>query len=291
MCIAAVFLAVVVTNTAASTNQPTVCNSSQRSFIVLETYDGTIEIEVFPEVAPEAVAQLLRLVEGPIYRDDFIAPGPQRDPAGYFDGLLFDYALPGTEIATSIRPPGAAILIRMQIDATALGLEDRRVESSAEAMEVWQHEIFPYDTSIHGHKERPGLLGEWMAEWQETMRPDFLLDATQKDINEALGYVYQSGFPSLGVRRGTVGLRRISKEWSTPALVFALTDRPELDGRRMIIGNVTSGLEIVDHISRRRLTPTKSESNRPLVPVRITDGHLECRSASKAEPPKAKEES
>lgn len=291
MCIGATILAVGVTNTVASTDQPTVCNSSQRSFIILETYDGSIEIEVFPEVAPEAVAQLLRLVEGPIYRDDFIASGPERDPAGYFDGLLFGYALPGTEIATSIRPPGAAILIRMQIDATALGLEDRRVESSAEAMDVWQHEILPYDTSIHGRKERPGLLGEWMAEWQETMRPDFLLGATQKEINEALGYMYQSGLPSLPVRRGSVGLRRISKEWSTPALIIALTDRPELDGRRMIIGEVTTGLEIVEHISRRRLTPTKSESNRPLVPVRITDGHLECRSASEAELPITKEDS
>jgi cyclophilin family peptidyl-prolyl cis-trans isomerase len=172
----------------------------------------------------------------------------------------------------------------MQIDATALGLEDRRVESVGAAMDVWQTEIIPYETSIHERKAPPGLLGEWMEQWKETMRPDFLVGASQKDINEAIGYVYQSGLPSLPVRRGSVGLRRISKEWSSPALVIALTDRPELDGRRMIIGELISDIETVDSVSRRKLTPTKSEQFRPFVPVRITDGHVECRSASEAEP-------
>jgi len=284
--VAIVVFAAAVPAAEASNDEPTVCESSQRSIIVLNTYDGAIEIEVFSEVAPDAVRQLLRLVEGPIFREDLTAAGPERAPAGYFDSLLFEHAIPGIELATSIRPPGAAMLIRMQIDATALGLEDRRVESSGAAMDVWQHEILPYEASIHGRKERPGLLGEWLAEWKETMRPDFLLGASQKEINEAMGYVYQSGLHSLPVRRGAVGLRRISKEWATPALVVELTDRPDLDGRRMIIGKIISDIDIVDRISRRKLTPTKSEKNRPLVPVRITDGHVECRSASEADVPK-----
>jgi cyclophilin family peptidyl-prolyl cis-trans isomerase len=280
-CVVTVILAAAVPVPAA--DDPAVCGSPQRSIVVLNTYDGAIEIEVFPEVAPEAVTQLLRLVEGPIFREGFSAVGPKRPAVGYFDSLLFDHAIPGTEFATSIRPPGSAVLIPMQIDATALGLEDRRVESVGAAMDVWQTEIIPYETSIHGRKEPPGLLGEWMEEWKETMRPDFLLGASQKDINEAMGYVYESGLPSLPVRRGSVGLRRISKEWSSPALIVALTDRPDLDGRRMIIGEVISDIETVDRISRRKLTPTKSEQFRPFVPVRITDGHVECRSASEAD--------
>ncbi len=53
-----------------------------------------------------------------------------------------------------------------------------------------------------------------------------------------------------------------------------------------MIGNIISDIEIVDRISRRKLTPTKSEQNRPLVPVRIMNGHVECRSASQADVPK-----
>ncbi len=278
--VAIVILGAAVPAAVASADDPGVCGSQQRSIVVLNTYDGVMEIEVFPEVAPDAVKQLLRLVEGPIYREEFTAAGPEREAAGYFDGLIFDHVRRGHEIATSIRPPGSSMLIRMQMDATALGLEDRRVESTVAAMEIWQNEILPYEGSIHGRKEPPGLLGEWMTEWKETMRPDFLLGASQKDINEAMGYVYQSGLPSLPVRRGAVGLRRISKEWSTPALIIALNDRPDLDGRRMIIGNLISDIEIIDKTSRRRLTPTKSESNRPLNPVRILGGHVECRPGS-----------
>jgi len=285
-CVAIVIFAASTPTAVASVGDTGICEPPQRSIIVLNTWDGAIEIEVFPEVAPDAVRQLLQLAEGPIFRDEFTAAGPQREPAGYFDGILFDHAIPGIEFATSIRPPGAAILIRMQIDATALGLEDRRVESVGDAMDVWQNEILPYESSIHGHKAPPGLLGEWVAEWKETMRPDFLLNASQKDINEAMGFVYETDLPSLPVRRGAVGLRPISKEWSSPALIIALTDRPDLDGRRMIIGNVISDIDAVESISRRQLMPTKSEQHRPLVPVRITDGHVECRSGSETDVPR-----
>lgn len=281
-CIAIAAFGTAVSTAVASTDDVAFCAPPQRSVIVLDTYDGAIEIEVFPEVAPVAVKQLLRLVEGPIFREEFTAAGPEREPAGYFDGLFFDHARPGHMVATSIRPPNSSMLIRMQMDATALGLDDHRVESTVAAMEIWQNEIIPYEVSIHGRKALPGLLGEWMAEWKETMRPDFLLGASQKDINEALGYVYESGLPSLPVRRGSVGLRRISKEWSAPALIMELVDRPNLDGRRMIIGKVISDIEVIDHMSRRRLTPTKSDSNRPLNPVLILDGHVECRPAADA---------
>ncbi len=283
VCAAIATIAAAFSTAATSPDGVAFCESTQQSVIVLNTYDGAIEIEVFPEVAPAAVKQLFRLVEGPIFRDEFTAAGPEREPAGYFDGTFFDHALAGHEIATSIRPPGSGILIPMQIDATALGLDDRRLESASTAMEIWQNEILPYEGSIHGRKPPPGLLGEWMAQWRETMRPDFLVGASQKDINEALGYVYQQGLPSLPVRRGSVGLRRISKEWSTPALIIELIDRPNLDGRRMIIGRVISDIEMIDRISRRRLTPTKSESRRPLNPVRILDGHVECRPAADAD--------
>lgn len=279
-CAAVMAFATAASTTMASTHGVARCQPPQRTVIVLNTYDGAIEIEVFPAVGPVAVAQLLRLVEGPIFREEFTTAGPEREPVGYFDGLLFDHAIPGHEIATSIRPPGSGILVRTQIDATALGLEDRRVESPAAAMDVWQNEILPYEGSIHGRKRPPGLLGEWMADWKDSMRPDFLLGASHKDINEALGFVYECGLPSLPVRRGSVGLRRISKEWSAPALVIALTDRPDLDGRRMIIGNLISDIDVIDRISRRSLTPTKSEQNRPLIPVRILDGRVECRPAA-----------
>lgn len=253
------------------------CPPELRPMVVLETVEGIIEIEVFPDVAPEAVAKLLTLVRGPIFDRELVTEGPEREPVGYYDGLSFDHARPGAELATGVRPPSNAILIPTQVDAAALGLDQQRLGSSSAAMDLWQHEILPYATSIHGRREPHPRLAEWLVRWRETMRPDFLLEASQLEINEALGYRYQAGLPSLPVRRGSVGLVPASKEWSTPSLIIALTDRPELDGRRMVIGRVVDGLDLADALSRRRLTPDKTASNRPLVPVPILDGRVQCR--------------
>lgn len=258
----------------------TACGPGQQLQLLLTTDAGDLVVALDEEAAPEAVASLIRLAEGPLFASDLGASDPEGGPVGYFDGLEFDYVLPGSEVATAIRPPTSAIRIPTQVDGRALGLDERLIEDRREAMRVWQRELLPYEGAIHGRREPPAILAEWMDVWRETMAPDFLISASQLEVNQALGYTYQDGLPSIPVRRGAVGLRTLSKEWSTPSLAVMLRDRPELDGRMMMIGHLVEGLDLADAMSRAQLTPVKRRSKRPLDPVRIISSRVRC-----AEPP------
>jgi cyclophilin family peptidyl-prolyl cis-trans isomerase len=244
--------------------------------LTLETSEGSIVIDLDPKAAPDAVAKIAALARGPVFNPLFITEQPDGTSAGYYDGLFFDRAFPGAEIATEIRQPRTAIQLPVQIDAEALGLDLRTIDTTAEAMNIWQHEILPYEGSIHGREDPHPILAGWLAEWREEMEPDFLVGASQLDINLAVGYRTTPGLPSIPVRRGTVALLSSSRNSATPALAIILRDRPDQDGRRMVVGRVVDGLELADAWSRRQLTPTKRHSNRPLDPVRIISSHIVC---------------
>ncbi len=244
--------------------------------LTLETNEGSVVIDLDPKAAPDAVAMIAALARGPIFNPQFTAELPDGGSTGYYDGLFFDRALPGAEIATEIRQPRYAIQLPVQIDAEALGLHLRTIDTTSDAMNIWQHEVLPYEGSIHGREDPHPILAEWLAEWREEMEPDFLVGASQLDINLAVGYRYTSGLPSIPVRRGTVALRSSTRSSATPALAIVLRDRPDQDGRRMVVGRVVDGLELADAWSRRQLTPTKRHSHRPLDPVRVISSHIAC---------------
>lgn len=244
--------------------------------LTLETNEGSIVIDLAPKAAPDAVAMIVALARGPVFNPQFTSESPGGASTGYYDGLFFDRAYPGAEIATAVRPPRYAIKVPVQIDAEALGLDSRKIDTTAEAMNIWQHEILPYEGSIHGREDPHPILAGWLAEWREEMEPDFLVGASQLDINLAVGYRTTSGLQSIPVRRGTVTLRASTRDSATPALAIILRDRPDQDGRRMVVGRVVDGLELADTWSRRQLTPTKRHSNRPLDPVRIISSHISC---------------
>jgi len=233
----------------------------------LRTPEGSIDILLHHTAAPDAIEKLCNLVAGPIF-----SPGIRsgREPTeGYYEGLAFDHAVPGHEIATSIRPPARAILLPTQIDASALGLDRKHLPTSGKAMDFWQFEIMPEITRLKGKPEPGSILAQWLDLWKKTGNADFLLKISEKEINEGLGYEYEAGLESLPVRRGAVTLRPFDKKNSTPGLIIYLNDRPDLDGRQMVIGKIINGLDLCDAISRHPLTPVHSEEFRPLVPTPI----------------------
>ena len=248
----------------------------------LGTRAGPILIELDPEAAPSAVKKLIQLAEGPVFASELTADSLLEKLPGYYDGLLFDQALKHHFLKTALRPPAGAMLIRMEIDADSLGLDQRVVEKTAEAMEIWQREIIPYWRS-QGRAEHP-LLKKWLEEWSRTHRADFLLGISRKSINEVLGFHYKTGLISIPVRRGTVSLQPFNTKWATPALCIHLNDRPDQDGRLMVVGKVVKGLENVEKISEGRLIPARSAGFRLVTPIRIDSVTLECRPSDSTEP-------
>jgi len=249
----------------------------RRPFLILDTAEGSISIELFPKAAPSAVASLIRLVEGPIFLPDLTVNSRVGDEVGYYDGLVFDGAFRGTYISTALRPPSRAVLIETEIDAEALGLDQLKITASEEAMFVWQHELLPYQTTLPDDSLVPPILMGWLQTWSETFDAGFLIGVSRKEINEALGYSYRSGLDSRPVTRGAVSLEPSSPQWSTPGLSIALKRIPSQDGRRMVIGHVAEGLEIADRIATGRLSAHKAVQYKLLVPIRIFKARVECR--------------
>ena len=238
---------------------------------------GSDRCRAAPSAAPRAVDQIVRLVNGPFIRHEITGDQERTDCAGYYDGLEFDLAYPRSSLTTSLRPPADSILISTRIDAGALGLDERRIATGAEANKVWQFELFPYQAAVGSDDELHPLMREWLARWGEEHSADFLIGVSQREIDEALGYRFTDGLESQKNTRGAVALAPFDHTRSTPRMVIVLSDAPHFDGRRMVVGRVVSGLEHADTISARALIPARAVKNRPMVPVKIANAGIECR--------------
>ncbi len=182
------------------------CGPQDISQVVMETAQGRIVFELLPSAAPRAVDQIIRLVNGPFIRHEITGDQERTDFAGYYDGLVFDLAFPHNSLATSVRPPPDLILIPTMIDASAVGLDERRILTANEANKLWQFELFPFQAGFASDDEMHPRMREWLNRWGETQSSDFLIGVSQQEINEALGYKYVRGLESRKNTRGAVAL-------------------------------------------------------------------------------------
>lgn len=277
LCVLTVFSCLGIFRASAAPLAEAICADAKRPVLVIKTIRGDIEIELDEEAAPDAVRAIVRLVKGPVFDSELTNGNPFFKPFSYYDGLEFDRALRGHEVATAVRPPKSSIVIETQIDASALGLDKPFTQDRAEAMKIWQHLLFPHYINARKTEDIHPRLIEWVQANAKDNTVDFLLKATTKDVNEALGYRYVDGLPSRPVTRGSVSLIPLNPRFATPGLLISLRDRPDLTGKRMVIGKVRAGLAVAEQLAAARLTPEKTLRNRPLVPVLISSSSIDCR--------------
>ncbi len=264
--------------------------SGQTPALEIRTILGNIEIELDERAAPEAVRWIERLVRGPVFDRELTEGNPFFKQFSYYDGLEFFRALRGTEVVTALRPPRHAIVTETRIDASALGLDRPFTDDGAEAMKAWQHTILPHYLNAGTEEEIHPRLVKWVQENAKSHTVDFLLKASVRQVNEVLGYRYVKGLLSRPVERGSVSLVPLNPRWSTPALHFSLRDRPDLTGKWMVVGHVVKGMDVIDQLSALRLTPAKTLSFRPLVPILISSSSFEWHAGSEdAQPFQGKE--
>jgi hypothetical protein len=123
-------------------------------------------------------------------------------------------------------------------------------------------------------------LEDWMTKWRATDNASFLVGKSRKEINEALGYPYSKGLDSRPVTKGSLTLQPESPGRASARLGIALSDLPIRLGRQMVIGRVTSGLELADDISIRALAVPpgmRSLDFKPKDPVAVGSVQLLCR--------------
>jgi len=179
-------------------------NESLQPFLVISTRYGPIEIELYDRAAPQAIRQLIRLIEGPIFNPVLMGKDKQNSSVGYYDGLTFNLTKKHLEIVTAERVPAGHFVMETEIDADSLGLDRELIENKSEAMSVMQRELLV----AHRKKKKKGgvspQLSLWIKKFKETYNPDFLIGVSRKEINESLGYVYKKGLESKPVTKGSV---------------------------------------------------------------------------------------
>lgn len=246
---------------------------------MIATEEGSIVAELFEAAAPHTVRRLVELVEGEETGTSADPSGDQTPKLGYYDGLTFNYTRPHVEIITAERETPEKILIEKELDARALGLDERKVESAGKAMDVFQLELFPAYNKVKKSGSATPRMKQWLEQWESSGSADFLVGVSRQEINEAIGYVYRSGLESRPVEKGSLALMPASPTHSTPRLSIALRNLPERTGRHVVIGKVTQGLELADDLSVRPLDVQpgfRSYDNSPRDPVVIESVHLKC---------------
>lgn len=242
--------------------------------LILDTVEGTIDIELFEAAAPATVQRLKRLVEGPIFNPSLVPPAEDGATVGFYDGLVFGFTRPHIEIVTSTREPSSSFIFPNELDAEALGLDEQLISDPAEAMTILQRELLVVYRERKKSSSIPEQLKSLLDQWSASYTPDFLIGVSRKEINEALGYAYQKGLESRPTVKGSVLLTPISPTHSSARLSILLEDIPQRTGRWMVIGRVTHGLEVAEAISARPRVRDRREEFRPLNPVVIERASL-----------------
>lgn len=253
---------------AACASAPYPSSQQQRSLcpagaphLLLTTSLGTILAEIAEQAVPQTARGLADLVR-----------------SGYYDGLRFEHTKPHVEIVTGQRAEEDSPLFPVEIDAGALGLDQQRIESAGEAMDTLQRELLKAFRDT-GKKAAHPQLAAWLEAWYQDYDPNFLIGASRREINEALGYVYRDGLASLPVTEGALMLRPHSPREATPRLSIALQEIPQRTGRWMVVGRIVRGLDVAQEISLRPLArpPDARDRYTPLAPILIESLRFVCR--------------
>ena len=244
--------------------------SSYWALLTLHTTAGDIVVQLDPTAGPDVVEWLVKLASGPVFNPSLAA-----SPAGYWDELPIDYTHPRVEIVTAGRSPISGFSIATELDASALGLDARKVVDVAEAVNLIQFELGPAYLQLKGDVSEE--LTAWIKLWESSNDASFLIGVDYQQIFEAMGYRYRPGLNSRPVNRGSVALKPLSRHTSSPRLSIALADMPGRTGRWMVVGRVVEGLDIADEISVRPLAGQGSghvKRRQPLDPVVITTAEI-----------------
>lgn len=204
-----------------------------------------VSVELDPAAAPQAVKQLRESLQ-----------------RGAWNGIRISWLAPNRELRSEA--PAGYLPLPAELNAEPFALDAQRIETLADAMRLMERSLEP---ALLRRGERAGTqLREWVAEWRRSFDATFLLGLNRRQINEALGYTYRTGLQSRRALRGSVALVPGEPGETTLALAFLLRDQPQRDGRWVVVGQVRSGLEALQRLSRRaRMHPRSQQPIEPLL--------------------------
>lgn len=246
--------------------------------VTVATSHGRFALELYPELAPVTVERFLaRADDTPHTVADDGHAGAEGGLASYAGlrvcesrphGHLILGCRPPRDPALGPRPPRPEPPLPDEIDAVAMGLDDRILDEPARVNWLWQQEIYPRYRELRAEgRPVPRGLDELISrlEQQGPEATASLLGKSRLWYLRALGYEFDPEGSPLRFERGAVACASYWPGEADARFMIALTRIPQRDGRATVFGRVVSGWDAIERI----VSIPVDKGNVPLEPVVI----------------------
>ena len=239
--------------------------------VVLTTTRGDLLLELFPNEAPETVANFLGLAEGTKLFTDPVTGQQAIRP--FYDGLTFHRVIDGFMIQsgspTGTSDGGPGFTFNDEINAVSLGIDrmplldedgyPNPVLGIRSQEDFRQRVLVPLYAAMDITSK--AMLETRLDEVEQRLRT-----MTVKQSFELLGYRYTEAVNSHAPVRGVIGMANTGPSANGSQFFITLVDTEWLTGKHTVFGKVRAGLDIVDAIGKVRV----NGEGQPLQDVTIT---------------------
>ena len=242
--------------------------------LLMKTNMGDVELELWPEVAPETVRVFVGLANGSGTFSDVRDPKRQvtiSEP--FYDGLTFHRIIPGFMIQGGC-PQGrgsgdAGFLYADEINATALGLDKLKAFTDGRP-----HKYLGLRSQVDFQQK---ILLPLLKKMGISFRDQAAIKAREKELMQKInsmsvkeayelqGYKYSDTLPSRPPVKGALALANRGPNTNGSQFFINLEDTPFLAGKHTVFGRVSKGMDIVEKIGAVKT----GAQNKPLSPVKI----------------------
>ncbi len=239
--------------------------------VLMQTSAGNIVLELFPQEAPETVANFLGLSNGTKAFIDPVTGTETMRP--FYDNLVFHRVVSGFMIQGG-SPTGAGdgspgYKFNDEISAVSLGLDKMLVLDSngvpnavlgiRSQQDFQQRVLGPLYRSLNITSQQQ--LDIRLAEVDQKLR-----ELSVQQNLEMLGYHFRNELQSHAPVKGVIAMANSGPDSNGSQFFVTLADTPWLTGKHTVFGKVRIGQDVVDAIGKLAV----DESSRPVQPLVIT---------------------
>ena len=269
----ALVLALVAGAAATSWAEPTTAKPKVER-VLMKTSMGDIELELWPDVAPETVRVFLGLANGKgTFTDVRNASNKVTISKPFYDGLQFHRVIKGFMIQGGC-PQGSGMgnpgfMFKDEINAKALGLDKMKAFTNGRPhqwmgirnqMEFQQKILVPMLREMKIPVTDQNAIN---ARQKEIMAK--INAMTLKDAYELMGYQYDDKLPSKKPVKGVLALANAGPNTNGSQFFINLGDTPHLTGKHTVFGKVSKGMDIIEKIGNVKT----AGANKPVTPIKI----------------------
>jgi peptidyl-prolyl cis-trans isomerase A (cyclophilin A) len=234
----------------------------QNPLMLINTSQGKIYLELFPEEAPKNIANFIALAEGEREFASSFSEDSYKTP--YYDGMRFHRVIPGFIIQAGTpryNPLGEQLKpLADEINADFLGLDKipaiNADGSFADMLNIENRSDFQTEIlqPFYDRKNTTNISAVLEKQYQIL---DELQELSVKSVYENQGYRYNSSLSSRAISRGIVALANSGPNSNGSEFFISLTDAPWLTGKHTVIGKVVEGEAVMDDIGTTEIDATQ----------------------------------